>query len=129
MEQEMMQAGTFSWNELMTTDVPAAKKFYATLFDWDLKDVESADMVYTMASVDEKDVAGIMAIPTEAQGVSPSWGAYVTVENVDKKAILVEQLGGKIIIPAQDIPDVGRFAVIADPQGAVLMIITYTCRK
>jgi len=129
MEQAMMQHGAFSWNELMTTDVPAAKEFYGALFGWAFKDIESCDMGYTMASAGEKEVAGIMSMPAEAQDAPPSWGAYVTVDDVDQKVKQVETLGGKVIIPAQDIPDVGRFAVIADPQGAVFMIITYSCKE
>jgi len=129
MEQAMTQQGTFSWNELMTTDVAAAKVFYGSLFGWVFKDIETCDMGYTMASVGEKEAAGIMSMPPEAKDAPPSWGAYVTVDDVDQKVKQVEILGGKIILPAQDIPDVGRFAVISDPQGAVLMIMTYTLKK
>jgi predicted enzyme related to lactoylglutathione lyase len=55
----------------------------------------------------------------------PNWGAYVTVDDVDATAVLAEKLGGKILVPPTDIPTVGRFSVIQDPQGAVLSAITY----
>jgi predicted enzyme related to lactoylglutathione lyase len=55
----------------------------------------------------------------------PSWGAYVTVDDVDATAALAEKLGGKICIPPTDIPTVGCFTVIQDPQGAMLSAITY----
>ncbi len=117
--------GAFSWNELMTNDVNGAKAFYGELLGWTLTDMESACGAYTMAKVGEAEVAGIMAIPSDAQGMPPAWGAYVTVDNVDAMAAQVEKLGGKVCVAPQDIPDVGRFMVIQDPQGAMLMLITY----
>jgi len=125
MEQAMIQHGAFSWNELMTTDVGAAKKFYGELFGWSMQDMPTCDMGYTMAKVGDKEAAGIMGIPPDFKHLPPAWSAYVTVDDVDKQAAKAETLGGKIILPAQDIPEVGRFAVISDPQGAILSIITY----
>ncbi len=126
-DQAMKQHGAFSWNELMTTDVAAAKTFYGALFGWTLRDEQTPEMVYTMAKLGDKETAGMMAIPDEAQGMPPSWGAYVTVDDVDKQVQRVEDLGGKVVMPPRDIPDVGRFAVISDPQGAMLTMITYSC--
>lgn len=117
--------GAFSWNELMTNDVAGAKKFYGELLGWRLQDMESSCGAYTMAKAGETEVAGIMATPAEAQGMPPSWGAYVTVDDVDAMGARVEKLGGKVLAAPQDIPDVGRFTVIQDPQGAVLMLIEY----
>lgn len=125
MTDPMKQHGAFSWNELMTTDVGAAKAFYGKLFGWALEDMEACDMGYTMAKADGKEVAGIMAMPPEAGAMPPTWGAYVTVKDVDASAQEVESLGGKIMLAPRDIPDVGRFCVICDPQGAALSIITY----
>lgn len=128
MEQEAMkQHGAFSWNELMTTDVAGAKRFYSEMFGWEMQDEKTPDMIYTMLKTGDKEVGGMMAIPTEAKGAPPSWGAYVTVNDVDQQIIQVEKLGGQIILQPKDIPNVGRFAVISDPQGAVLTLITYTC--
>ena len=126
-DQAMKQHGAFSWNELITTDVSAAKAFYGELFGWTLRDEQTPNMVYTMAKAGEKDVAGMMVIPPEAEGMPPTWGAYVTVDDVDRQTQKVESLGGSIVMPPRDIPDVGRFAVISDPQGAMLTMITYTC--
>ncbi|HYA60085.1 MAG TPA: VOC family protein, partial [Burkholderiaceae bacterium] len=69
-----------------------------------------------------------MAIPEKAKGMAPAWGAYVTVKNVDETVGKVKSLGGKVFMAPQDIPGVGRFAVIIDPQGAVLSLITYVQR-
>lgn len=127
-QQAMKQQGAFSWNELMTTDVAGAKAFYRELFGWEMRDAQTPDMTYTMLKAGDQEVGGLMAIPAEAKGAPPAWGAYVTVDDVDQQLRRVEQLGGKVIVPARDIPDVGRFAVISDPQGAMLSMITYTCQ-
>ena len=70
-------------------------------------------------------VGGIMAIPAQAKGMPPAWGAYVTVNNVDALIPQVKKLGGSICVPPMDIPGLGRFMVIQDPQGATLSLITY----
>jgi predicted enzyme related to lactoylglutathione lyase len=117
--------GAFSWNELMTTDVSGAKRFYGELLGWSMQDISAGGMGYTLAKTKDKEVAGIMAIPAEAAGMPPRWGAYVTVEDVDALLPRVEALGGKVCVPPHDIPDVGRFAVIQDPQGATISLIRY----
>jgi predicted enzyme related to lactoylglutathione lyase len=118
------QHGAFSWNELMTTDVSSAKLFYSKLFNWQLEDFDTG-MPYTMARVDGKDAAGIMSMPPDSGKMPPMWGAYVTVDDVEVSAKQVVELGGKILLEPRDIPEVGRFCVISDPQGAALSIITY----
>ncbi len=117
--------GAFSWNELMTTDMDAAKSFYHQLFGWDIKDSNMGDTIYSVIEVAGKQVAGMMPIPPQAAGAPPQWGAYVTVEDVDAMAAKVVELGGKVLLPPQDIPTVGRFCVFQDPQGATLSAITY----
>ncbi|MEK6663089.1 MAG: VOC family protein [Pseudomonadota bacterium] len=124
----MKQAGAFSWNELMTTDVKGAKAFYGELLGWGMQDINPGGMDYTLVKLGEKEIGGIMAIPDQAAGMPPAWGAYVTVNNVDALLGRVEKLGGKVCVPPQDIPDVGRFAVIQDPQGAMLSLISYLKR-
>ncbi len=82
-------------------------------------------MTYTVVKAGNKEVGGIMAVPKEAQGMPPMWGAYVTVDDVELTAKTAEKLGAKLLVPPTDIPDVGRFCVIQDPQGAVINVITY----
>ena len=123
--QNMKQHGVFSWNELVTTDVPAAKKFYRAALGWELNDIKNGDMGYTMARMGNQEVAGLMAMPQDAQGMPPAWGSYVTVDDVDARVARVTALGGKLCVAPRDIPNVGRFAIIADPQGAMLAMITY----
>ncbi len=85
------------------------------------------NMTYTVVKAgSENGIGGIMGIPPEASGAPPQWGAYVTVDNVDQTARAAESLGGKIMMAPRDIPRVGRFAVIQDPQGAVISLITYS---
>lgn len=119
------QHGAFSWCELMTTDVEAAKKFYSRLFGWTAEDMPMEGMTYTVVKAGGQEVGGMMTISPEAEGTPPHWGTYVTVDDVNETAKTAEELGAKIIVPPTDIPDVGRFCVFQDPQGAVISIITY----
>lgn len=125
MSDAMKQHGAFSWNELMTTDADAAKDFYGKLFGWVLEDMPTNDLHYTMAKAGGTAVAGIMGMPPEAGKMPPSWGAYVTVDDVEASARQAEALGGRVVLAPRDIPDIGRFCVICDPQGAAISLITY----
>lgn len=117
--------GAFSWSELMTTDPDAATSFYGKLFGWKLEAMDMG-MPYHVVKVGDSAIGGIMGMPPgAAPGMPPAWMTYVTVADVDALVGQVEALGGKVHMPPQDIPTVGRFAVIADPQGAVLNVITY----
>jgi len=116
--------GAFSWNELMTSDVEGAKAFYGELLGWKMEDMPACEMGYSMARSGEKEVAGIMATPPD-NPMPPAWGAYITVDDVDARAAQAEALGGRILLAPQDIPEVGRFVMIQDPQGAMVSLITY----
>jgi predicted enzyme related to lactoylglutathione lyase len=126
-KQAMKQHGAFSWNELMTNDLAGSKVFYTELFGWEMHEDNSGAMPYTMIKAGGEEVGGMMADPPEAQGAPTAWGSYVTVDDVDKQIGRVEALGGKVIMQPRDIPNVGRFSVISDPQGAMLTLITYSC--
>ena len=125
MKDDQLKHGAFSWIELMTTDTATVKDFYTRLFGWATEDMEMEGMTYTVVRAGGKEVGGIMAVPPEAQGTPPHWGTYVTVDDVDVVAAKVPELGGTLIVPPRDIPDVGRFCVIQDPQGAMIAAITY----
>ncbi len=124
MTNPMKQHGAFSWNELMTSDIEGAKAFYTKMFGWELEDIQK-EMPYTLVKINGQESAGMMTMPPEAAGMPPMWGAYVTVDDVDASAKQVEELGGKILLEPRDIPEVGRFCVISDPQGATLSMISY----
>ncbi len=118
--------GAFSWNELMTTDVEGAKKFYAGLFGWEYELFEGMEYSVVKAAGQKEGQAGIMTMPPDVPpGTRPSWGGYVTVDDVDATAQKAKSLGGQLLFGPMDIPKVGRFAVIQDPQGAVISAITY----
>ena len=118
--------GAFSWCELMTTDPEAAREFYTTLFGWGSNSMDTPKGKYTTVQLGDTSIAGLTQIPAEAQGVPPNWGCYVTVDDVDACCARVKQLGGKVIMPVFEVPGVGRMAVIQDPQGATLSLITYS---
>jgi len=118
--------GAFSWCELMTTDPDAARDFYTQLFGWGSKSMDMPNGQYTTLQVGDTSIAGLTKIPEDATGMPPNWGCYVTVKDLDAACTRVKQLGGKVIMPPVEIPTVGRMAVIQDPQGAALSIITYS---
>jgi predicted enzyme related to lactoylglutathione lyase len=131
MNEDCLKHGAFGWTELMTTDDEAARQFYSALFGWETEEapmevMEGMEgMKYAVIKVDGDPVGGLTGMPPECQGMPPSWGVYVTVDDVDATASRVEELGGKLLRPPADIPNVGRFCVIQDPQGAALCAITY----
>jgi len=124
MSQERPKHGTFCWNELITTDTDKAGNFYSTLLGWE-KATMPGGMPYTLFKADGKDAGGMMARMPEMGDVPPHWMAYITVDDVDASAKQVEELGGKVLCPPNDIPGVGRFTIIADPIGAAVGLITF----
>ncbi len=110
----------FVWYELMTTDPQAAEAFYRTVMGWQTADAGMPGMQYTILSVGSNGVGGLMALPADAlaMGARPGWSGYISVDDVDAAAARIVQAGGAVHHPATDIPGVGRFAAMADPQGA-----------
>jgi predicted enzyme related to lactoylglutathione lyase len=117
--------GRYIWYELITTDVEAAKRFYGEVMGWTAEDMPGPDMTYTVVSADGDQVGGLMDIPPMAKerGAPPSWSGYVCVDDCDGAAKKIESLGGAVIVPPTDIPGIGRFAVVADPHGAVFEVM------
>ena len=114
--------GRFVWYDLMTTDLPAAQAFYTNLTGWKLTPFEGGPMQYDMWTVGENTLGGSMPLPEEAKkmGAPPHWLAYVAVPDIHKTAAQVGELGGTVMVPPQEIPNVGQFCVLADPTGAVI---------
>ena len=124
-EQRMPAHGIFCWNELSTNNVAAAKTFYTELLGWKLHDSKSAGMNYIEIEAAGQRIGGMYQQSPETGGpVPPNWMAYVAVDDVDAAVARVADLGGKVCVGPMDIPNVGRFAVINDPAGAVFSIIT-----
>lgn len=116
--------GKFVWYDLMTPDPKAAEAFYRGVVGWEAGDAGMPDMPYTLFSVGGAQVGGLMALTPDAvaAGAYPAWMGYVGVDDVDASAAQFAQEGGKIHRAPDDIPGIGRFAVVADPQGAVVSL-------
>ena len=125
MDDKLLKHGSFCWFELMTTDVAGAKEFYKKLFGWEMKDQPMDKMTYTVVSANGDEVAGIMTMPEDSKDMPPVWGIYITVNNIDETVNKAKDLGGTILVEPRDIPNVGKFAVIQDPQGAWFAPIEY----
>lgn len=111
--------GSFVWNELLTTDPPAASSFYSKVVGW--KSAPFApDGSYHTFNAKSGQVAGVMALPDDAKkmGAPPNWLMYVGTPNVDETAQRVAQLRGRVLKQPADIPNVGRYAIVQDPFGA-----------
>lgn len=123
-EHTIPATGAFCWNELGTTDLEAAKKFYTELLGWQLKQSEAAPgMIYNEIIVAGQEVGGMFQMEAEFGDTPSHWTPYVAVDDVDAKAQQVVELGGKVCVPPTDIPNVGRFCMINDPTGATISLI------
>jgi len=117
--------GKFIWYDVMTTDTKAAAKFYCDVIGWTTQEHPmQGGGSYTIFSKGPTMVAGLMAIPEEmrTQGVPPCWSGYISTGDVDAEARRVKSAGGTIQRDPEDIPGVGRFAVVSDPGGAGFLL-------
>lgn len=114
--------GAFSWNELSSPDPQAACNFYAALFGWRYDAMDMGQGDYHVVKVGDVAVGGIM---TQQQPGPAAWGAYVTVASCDATVAQAQGLGATLCAGPFDVPGVGRMAVLQDPQGAVIQVISY----
>ena len=124
MTEASSPTGKFVWYEYMGNDLKAAVDFYTGVVGWSAKDAGMSGFVYQILSTGSTMVAGMMDVPNEAKamGAKPSWLGYIWVEDVDKALPKLTAAGGKVYKEPADIPGVGRFAVVADPDGAAFML-------
>ncbi|MFN8027898.1 MAG: VOC family protein [Acidimicrobiia bacterium] len=116
------EPGAFCWNELLTNDIEGSISFYGAVFGWTV-DRKDGEMPYTEFQVDGRAIAGMMNIPpTAPPEMPPNWGVYFAVGDTDDAVARVQALGGSLFMGPMDI-EPGRFAVVADPQGAVFNVI------
>lgn len=117
----MTSHGRVVWYELLTSDPKGAVAFYTEVFGW--KTQSWGD--YTMWDAGQGPLGGVTRMPEQAKamGAPPYWQGSIQVDSVDATVDRVQQLGGKIYV-VEDVPDVGRLAVIVDPQGAVVSVFT-----
>jgi len=110
----------FIWHELVTSDQKESGSFFGQLFGWELKEVDAGKFgVYTLFQKQGQDVAGMMNPTPDTIGKGSYWHSYIAVDDVDNCAKRVTTLGGKVLVPPHDVPDVGRICAVSDPTGAV----------
>lgn len=118
--------GTPIWYELMTPDPDGAKEFYDDVVGWSIEARPSGQMDYRMIAAPGGGlVGGVFRLDEDmrAHGAAPKWAPYFAVVDVDAAVSKARDLGAHVFVPPADIPGVGRFALIADPQGAVLYLM------
>lgn len=120
-KKEHEKNGQFCWNELAATNIPAAKKFYSGLLGWKTKPFGKG-MEYTLFLKGKKMVGGM--VKCSKPGIPSHWIPYVVVEDVDATAKKTAKLRGKVLLEPTNIPTVGRIAVLRDPQGGIIGLIT-----
>jgi uncharacterized protein len=114
--------GKFVWYDQMSNDLAGAEAFYNKVVGWTLAPNTMNDQRYTLLKAGEAMVGGLMPIPAEAAGVQPAWMGYIAVDDVRAYSDKVKAAGGAIHRPATEIPNVGTFAVAADPSGAGFLL-------
>jgi uncharacterized protein len=123
-ETRTAQPSNFVWYEFHTSDAAKAAAFYRGVLGWGAQDAGMPDGRYTLVTVGGIPIGGILQKPASsfAGGAKPGWMGYIGVNDVDEFSKRVQQAGGSVHRAAEDIPDVGRFAVVADPQGALFVL-------
>ncbi|MGI8939003.1 MAG: VOC family protein [Iamia sp.] len=117
--------GALTWNELMSKDPGKAADFYAEVLAWTTQIMPMPDGDYTVFFTpggDENGIAGGMKSPVE--GMPSFWGVYFAVDDCDATVAAATDAGATVMAEAMSVPDVGRFAAIADPQGAMFSVMT-----
>jgi len=112
----------FFWYDLATSDIEAARKFYCDVVGWSYQDNSQGGQSYGIFKVGDAGVAGLMPFPDGMAPPHPVWNGYIAVEDVDTMARRIQEAGGTVHRGPMEVPGVIRFAVVADPQGAVFII-------
>ena len=115
--------GKWTWYELNTTDVDKAKTFYGELLGWTFEDKTMGEMTYTAILQDGKEIGLIQKLPADAKKKKAHWLGYVSVADPDAAVAGAQEAGATVVTPLTDAPDVGRFAVLKDKNGAMFGVI------
>ena len=116
----MADQSPFIWHELVTPDQTRSGTFFCQLLGWTSKEVDAGSFgIYTLFQKDGRDIAGMMNPTPDTPVKNSFWHAYLAVEDVDDCARQALLLGGKVVVPPHDVPDVGRICAVADPTGAI----------
>jgi predicted enzyme related to lactoylglutathione lyase len=114
----------FTWYELMTTDMASARAFYADVVGWETQDASTPDLAYTLFSARGTPTCGLLSLPEEAraQGATPRWIGYIGVDDIEDAAKGIARRGGRVYV-APTTSNIGRIAVVADPQSASFALV------
>lgn len=111
----------FIWHEIYTPDVEATKSFYGKVLGWTTSEMDMGDFKYTMFAAGGEPFAGSIQMEgPDWEGVPVHWSTYVAVDDVDATVAKAKDAGGKLLHGPMDVPNVGRMALIQDPQGATI---------
>jgi len=121
----MADHGMFYWNEFLSTDVEAAKTFFADTLGWTYTAMDMGAMTYWVAKQGDKTVGGLMPMPSNMPDGTPShWMSYIAVDDVDARVEKAKAAGGTILSEPFNVPDVGRIAILQDASGGTIGWIT-----
>lgn len=130
---EMPKHGEFCWTEIVSSDLSACKNFYQNVFGWEFKQSTATGEDFEYLEFNLPNVypmGGLFVMTPEMCGGEtpppPHFMSYIAVDNVDETASKAVELGGKLVVPPTDIPNVGRFCMIEDPTGAAFSALTLT---
>ena len=126
----MFTNGSFYWNELMTRDVEAAKRFYGATLGWTFEAMDQdAGATYWVAKVGDESVAGIYQIEADDQDTGEGWFSYIAVEDLSTALARATSAGGTVEREPWDVPGVGRIAIVSDTAGNTLGWMTPTAQS
>ena len=120
----MSDKSPFIWQELVSTDQETSGNFFSKLLGWNLKQVDAGELgTYTLFQKEGQDIAGMMDPTPDTAGEGSYWHSYIAVDDIDKCAEQTIELGGKVLVPPYDVPDVGRICAVSDPTGAIVHLM------
>ena len=118
------EPGSLTWNECQTNDAEVAEKFYRAVFGYEVDTKPMGEgATYRVLKLGDKSVGGIFEFTTDMSEVPPNWATAFAVADTDATCTKAEELGGNVLVPPLDIPEIGRYAVIQDPVGAVFQVL------
>lgn len=118
--ESVNEPGAMAWNDLLTSDVEAARDFYAALFGWEVEPIPDSGGRYWVIKGPEGSNGGMMPLPTE--GIPPFWQPYFAIESLEAAEAKVRELGGRILMEPVPVPS-GAFVAVLDPQGAAFSLL------
>jgi predicted enzyme related to lactoylglutathione lyase len=128
----MNKHGDWIWYELMTTDADAATRFYGAVVGWSVARPTADGLDYREITAPSGEmVGGMLTLTPEmtTEGARPAWVGYLAVDDVDRAVASITKSGGQVLMPAHDLPGVGRFAMVADPAGAPFYVMRGTVER